>query len=321
MTIEEKKRLTIEALKRGDSLAKIGRDIFKSTGTGSVNAFIDRYGIPVSQYGDRYLYMNFEWLQKQLKTYGTPGEVAKVFNMPRTSVTRYAERFGLYSAKFSRTQKNDINEAYFEDIDNAQKAYWLGFIMADGNIYHYKNSDKVQFELKIKQEDKEHLEIFADAISFPKDKIRSGSAMRKGSETYYASIRSYNKSFCNNLIKHGIVDRKSGKEFLPKEIPMEFQRDFVRGFWDGDGHLSQHDIFVASLSFDLIANFSSFFCRSSILSMVSKKTTSTGKDLFFLDISFKSFNDFKNLIYYDGCLGLPRKINAIRDIRSTKYGE
>lgn len=321
MTIDEKKKQIIEALRNGETLSQIGREIFHSTGTASVNAFINMYGIPVEKYNSRYMFMNREWLQKQIEALGSPNKVAAVYGLPRTSVVRYARKYELYTPKFSRTKTNHINEHYFENIDTANKAYWLGLIMADGNIYHYKNSDKVQFEIKLQQKDKQLLIDFANDIEFPSEKIQDKESVRKGTVTYSSSLRTYNKDFCESLIVYGISDRKSGAECMPKQIPMEFRRDFIRGFWDGDGHISSNHVYVASLSFDIISQLSRAFAKSSIVTYVTKESTSTGKDLFRIYISAKSWNDFKNLIYYDGCIGLKRKIESARILQSTKYGE
>ena len=240
--------------------------------------------------------------------------------MPRTSVTRYAERYGLYERKFSRSKTNEVDETYFEKIDNANKAYWLGFIMADGNIYHRKDSDVVQFEIKIQQSDKELLEKFALDIGFPVEKISIGERVRKGNITKYSSIRSYNKNFCEGLIKHGIVDQKTGKEFFPK-MPIEFQRDFVRGFWDGDGCVSG-DCLVVSMSFKMISQLSIFFAERSIVTSVNYSITNSGKILYSIRIPKAFLPEFKDLVYYDGCLGLKRKIECINNkVRSIRNDE
>lgn len=322
MTIEQKKEAVIKALKEGKTLSQIGREIFHSTGTAGVNAFINRYGIPVSQYNDRYLFMNRDWLAEKLKELGTPNAVANKYDLSRTSVTRYAERYELYTPKFSRNAKNEIDEHYFDIVDTANKAYWLGLIMADASIYHYKEEvDKVQFEIKLETHDKPLLIEFAKAIGFPVEKVSEKELVRKGTVTHAACLRSYNKVFCNSLMKYGIVDRKSGKECIPKGIPTEFIRDFIRGFWDGDGNICSWRVYVASLSFDMIARLSSEFARASILTYVSREITSTGKSLYQLYVSAKSWNDFKNYVYYDGCLGMSRKIESARRLQSTKYGE
>lgn len=322
MTIEQKKKAVIEALKAGKTLSQIGKEIFHSTGTARINSFIDRYGIPVSQLSDKYRFMNRTWLAKKINELGSPSKVASAYGFSRTSVTRYAERYELYTRKFTRKRKNEIEEHYFDTIDNANKAYWLGLIMADANIYHYKDgSDKVQFELKLEIHDKPILMEFAKSIGFPPEKISEKHAVRKNSITQAACLRTYNKVFCASLEKYGIVDRKSGKEIIPKGIPTEYIRDFIRGFWDGDGNICDWRVYVASLSFDMIAKLSSEFAKASILTYVTREITSTKKSLYELYISAKSWKDFKDYVYYDGCLGMSRKIESANKLQSTKFSE
>ena len=49
-----------------------------------------------------------------------------------------------------------FNENVFDSIDTEEKAYWLGFIFADGYISLKGNS----FELSLKGSDSEHLDKF-----------------------------------------------------------------------------------------------------------------------------------------------------------------
>lgn len=66
---------------------------------------------------------------------------------------------GAESLKQSR--KHFFNESYFEVIDTEDKAYWLGFLYADGNIYYHKdkNGDRKggKVELSLKSDDFNHL--------------------------------------------------------------------------------------------------------------------------------------------------------------------
>lgn len=323
MTIEQKRKELRKLLEEGKTLSEIGRKLFNSTGTGSVNSFIEKYGIPIAKYNKKYCYMDPEWLKEKLNELKTPNEIAKKYNMSRTSITRYAIKYGLYELKFKRKSKNEINENYFDKIDNARKAYWLGFIMADGSIYHYKNDDKMQFEIKIQEKDKKLLEEFAQDISFPLDKIKTKEEKRCETITVSVSLRTYNKNFCNSLIKYGITDLKSGNETFPKKmLPVEFYKDFVRGLWDGDGSVSDKRLYIGSMSLNLISQLSKFFASSDIMHYLDYDLTKINKKtLYRLYISAQSWEKFKNLIYYQGCLGLDRKIKIINNIRSTKYGE
>ena len=264
--------------------------------------------------------MNPKWLKNAIEECGSPSKVAEKYKMPRTSVTRYAKRYELYTEKFTRTKTNTINEDYFDIIDTSNKAYWLGFIMADGSIYHYKNSNKIQFELKIQESDSELIEKFVKDIEFPIEKVFHRERKRKETLTHSVGIRSYNERFCENLIKHGIVDQKSGKETFPS-LPMEFRKDFVRGFWDGDGTV--YGVCSAvSMSFKMISQLSIFFAKRAIVSSVNYSTTSTGKMLYSITIPKEFIPDFKDLVYYDGCLGLKRKIESInKTVESIRNNE
>ena len=316
--VQTQKQQLIAALKQGRTLSEIGRSVFHSTGTGSVNAFIEKYGIPVHEYSERYRFMDRNWLTRQIAAGKTPSENAKEFHMPRTSITRYAHRYGLYESKFHRNPSNAINSAYFDKIDTADKAYWLGFCMADGSLYDYTDgSKKSQFELKLQESDADHIVLFAEAVGFPIDKIQHKTSVRAGNTNKSVLLRTYDKAFCQSLQKYGICSHKSGKECFPKSlIPVGLQRDFVRGFWDGDGNVGSQPHAV-SLSFDMVSDLNEYFTTIYIYSNVRRTLTASGKYLYSVYIPEKSFRAFDEKIYYKGCFGLPRKIEASHSLQST----
>ena len=58
-------------------------------------------------------------------------------------------------------QKYKFQENFFEIIDTQEKAYWLGFLFADGNVYKKRNS----YYIKLSVCDKEVVERFKQDIS------------------------------------------------------------------------------------------------------------------------------------------------------------
>ena len=47
--------------------------------------------------------------------------------------------------------KHNLNKEYFKNIDTEEKAYWLGFIAADGCVYKMsKNAHRLQINLSYK---------------------------------------------------------------------------------------------------------------------------------------------------------------------------
>ena len=59
----------------------------------------------------------------------------------------------------------NVNDDYFETINCEQKAYWLGFLCADGWI-NKRSTGQDRLVLDISIKDKEHLYIYKKDLSF-----------------------------------------------------------------------------------------------------------------------------------------------------------
>lgn len=126
----------------------------------------------------------------------------------------------------SKYGKYYVEENYFSNIDNEFKAYWLGFLYADGY-----NSEKT-LELTLCKEDESHIEKLKKSLQssapIKNKKVRNFEASR---------ISICNLKLCQDLSEKGCVKNKSLILTFPKEdiLPKEYQRDFIRGYFDGDG--------------------------------------------------------------------------------------
>lgn len=126
-------------------------------------------------------------------------------------------------------RKHKFNENYFEQIDNNEKAYWFGFLMADGCVY--KGSDKHSYRLQInlKASDIEQLEAFQRAIE------SNYSIQIKSLKNSDAAILKINSTkMCMDLINHGLTERKSLVCKFP-DINEKYISSFILGYFDGDG--------------------------------------------------------------------------------------
>lgn len=119
----------------------------------------------------------------------------------------------------------NYNTDIFEKIDNEEKAYWLGFLYADGYINLQKG-----VELTLCEKDKNHLEKFKDFIN-PDYKLK-----------YRINVKAYRISICsvkiaNDLNKLGCMQTKSLILKFPsyKQVPKKLIHHFMRGYFDGDG--------------------------------------------------------------------------------------
>ena len=89
---------------------------------------------------------------------------------------------------------------FFEIIDTEEKAYWLGFIAADGNIR--EDLHKMRIELNIR--DKKHLEKFRSAIH---GNMPIKEWIRHKNHSCYIEVNSV--KLCKDLLQYGVTPNKS----------------------------------------------------------------------------------------------------------------
>ena len=129
--------------------------------------------------------------------------------------------------------KYKIDEDYFHVIDDEHKAYWLGFIYADG----YLNKNENRFGIELKQEDEEHLYKFNDDISSNRPIHIYHKNSTFGPQDNCRWVCS-NKILYNDLMVHGITPTKSYDGTFPIVDNNDYIRHTIRGIFDGDGCLT-----------------------------------------------------------------------------------
>ena len=162
-------------------------------------------------------------------------EIAKIFNVNEKTIKINAKKYGLTSKIGSQgARKHKFNERYFENIDSEEKAYWLGFIAADGCVY--KNKQSYRLQINLKGSDIDHLKKFQKAISSDY-KITEKKVGKAQSNTCQLKINS--TKMCNDLIKNNIIERKS-IIFEPPILNKNLMIHFIRGYFDGDGWITSY---------------------------------------------------------------------------------
>lgn len=123
------------------------------------------------------------------------------------------------------------NEYYFNQINTKEKAYWLGFLYADGCVHSNNN------EISINITDNEHVEKFKQAIGAINHKttITNDKRWKNAKTLYQFSIK--DAQLHSDLEKWGCVPQKSLKIEKIPNIPRDFISHFIRGYFDGDGSL------------------------------------------------------------------------------------
>lgn len=138
--------------------------------------------------------------------------------------------------KMGRPRTVFVREDYFDEIDE-ERAYWLGFLYADGAALHHASNGRPSWVLacNLAVKDAGHLERL-QAVLGGSLKIH-GRALGGFGGTDVARFAVYSKRVCLAVGKYGILPRKSHDPVLPPILGFANNRAFLRGLFDGDGCL------------------------------------------------------------------------------------
>lgn len=134
---------------------------------------------------------------------------------------------GVCKAIRGEGKKYPFNERFFKTINTEEKAYWLGFIMADGCVYQKGRRNALHIQLCKK--DKKHLQKFLNCLKSKRPVFEFRSV---------CSIGINSKKLIADLSQYGIVPRKAHKTYFPNQISEYLKQHFIRGIFDGDGSIS-----------------------------------------------------------------------------------
>lgn len=214
-------------------------------------------------------------------------------------------------------RKLKLNTEYFKSIDSEDKAYWLGFLMADGCVCKTnKNGSYDRIAIPLKSSDVDHLNKFKICIEYEGD-IRTKTAIHKTKGFTYTTsqLRISSKPMCDDLAKYGIVPNKTGKEILPELNPILI-RHFIRGFFDGDGSVMKKKsrntgrVSLGSSSLSILESINEFLESELGIRMPIYEENRYNVPFYKMDSCNKSRNEkFLSLLYKDSNVYLDRKYN------------
>ena len=117
-----------------------------------------------------------------------------------------------------------MKQDFFHKIDAEEKAYWLGFMFADGCVTKTRNT--LQFGLHY--DDREHVQKFIDTLG-----VDRTYNVRPKEPFVYTSFSS--AQLVDDLIAQGCIPHKSMHLQFPTGVSETLMRHFIRGYFDGDG--------------------------------------------------------------------------------------
>ena len=195
-----------------------------------------------------------------------------------------------------------FNENMFERIDTEEKAYWLGFLFADGSM---SNKKRASLELSLQLSDSSHIEKF---IKF----LQCDRFVKTDNFRCRFSVSS--KKIYNDLTLLGCTSTKSFTIQFPK-LNSDLIRHFIRGYFDGDGSIvksKKEDMYYTSVS---LCSGSSDFIKQIIIEF-NQHTNSHCKqtgykrpnaELYIICLKNTLCIKFLNWLYQDASIYLNRK--------------
>lgn len=160
-------------------------------------------------------------------------DIAKAIGKSRPSVCLYLKHAGVQTRR-RRHREVALDEGFFDRIDTHAKAYWLGFLLADGCVAEHRRTVILQLAAR----DRGHLEAMLSDMQCSASVKTSWKSDGKSKEKKHeaASVTLCSAHMCRVLVEMGWREfKKSGNVRILESVPKDLRPSLLRGLFDGDG--------------------------------------------------------------------------------------
>lgn len=242
----------------------------------------------------------------------TNSDLSEITGRSVGSIQNKARKMGLKKKGmyvYKRKHEPKIEKWVSQDPDFC---YLLGILMADGSISNNAVS------LRLKEDDQELIE-----------KIHSlfGGYVVRGQKTVENKIFKHVGWHCSGddvieiLNNNCLIENKTFRTSIPN-MPEENMKDFIRGYFDGDGCILEYDSGCYKYGRVTIVGYNSLLesLREKILEVKNinsyQKIKKSSKGNCF-ELNYNRQNDVVSLFeffYYPGCLNMERKYRKFQEV-------
>jgi len=143
---------------------------------------------------------------------------------------KWSEQGEVYVKKKKKKKRRLKYNRFFKNVDSTTKAYWLGYIYADGCITGGK-----KFTIGAKLSDRAHIENLRVALGSRNivGVYKTGGKFRP--DNYYVQFSVREIKIVEDLMKWGVIPRKSVNTIHMPSLRSDLNHHFIRGYNDGDG--------------------------------------------------------------------------------------
>lgn len=167
--------------------------------------------------------------------------IERHFGISAETVASYNQKLGINIEDYYE-YRVDYDVHVFDKIDTEEKAYWIGFWYADGNVREKSN----EMNLHLSAVDYEHLLKFKDFMKDTRDESvirRYNRTSASGNLQEMANYQICNSNLKASMLRLGCIPKKSLILTFPDISIFEDPNlvyDFIRGYVDGDGCLCEN---------------------------------------------------------------------------------
>ena len=245
-------------------------------------------------------------------------QIAKEFHIDRKRCSKILKANNIQIRDTSITsRKYNCNHNYFETIDCPEKAYWIGFLAADGFIESKRINGAQKLGVTLSKKDEAHLHLFNQMLDSDYEiKTYVGSGYNPEGE--YSKLLITSQKLVDDLRKYGIVENKTSILMFPKNLPQEYYNDYMRGYFDGDGSIYYQSNGQYGISFTGTYNV---LKTIKTLCGLNVKIREAGNGVYEMSAN-SSFNAYRvccQMYYDENCVKLDRKYEKFLELK--KYVE
>ncbi|MBY0062367.1 LAGLIDADG family homing endonuclease [Priestia aryabhattai] len=237
-------------LSLGDIAISVGLN--RKSGT-SISCAMRRHGFKVRSEDRRWEKWDTEYVKAWKDLYWEQAkslsDIARIYSISAAQISRTFKRHGVETRSVSEgTRTYKLDDYAFNIIDSHEKAYWLGFIYADGCVSVRIDKEKEVYDYRLvialQESDKQTLEDLSEFLKTDRPLLYKKSITRVSSngKSYTSKpqyiLNVFSKQMIEDLKNWGVVPRKSLIVTFPNSLSEEYYNSFILGYFDGDGSIS-----------------------------------------------------------------------------------
>lgn len=252
----------------------------------------------------------------------TMKQVEDKYELSHPTITKILKDVPRYSK--AKLNNPNANERFFKNIDSEEKAYFLGLLISDGNVFKDSTGRQASISITLDLNDEYILQKFKEVLNV------NTSISKDGRGCGQIAIRS--NLMADDLKQYGVVPRKSYITYLPK-INDIYMSHLIRGILDGDGSIlakpspkqDGHNRYLHSISFcgshQLMEDIAKYLYNNLQLKQSIQVYDYQDKNL--SDIHIQNYEDMEKVgdwLYKDATIYLVRK-NNIYNLFKEHYNQ